>query len=570
MATAAQTDGRTSAHQSEMVDCLVLVKRLASEPDMIARMIWSELESFTEDLSLTGANQPHGFDKPDAVEMQANHGMSGAISLTSIVLGTALKEAGISFAIIDDDNIFEEYRDIAVAECQAARVIALSTTYVTSRGELREFLELVREVAPDTPIILGGQGLQALTLDPFSEKDAKIFDHADVLMFGEADDIFGTLVQKVRDGESLEGLDGVMYRKDGVWEGSKRPVSVDLEKVPIPDYSLIDEYRVNGNRLEAGVYRPTYASLEEGRGCAFKCRFCSYHVYSGFRRKSPERVVKELQAMKEAGFSSASFVGAEFLAPIKHSTKVFEAIRDSGLEMSLWPYARLDLLARHPDMIPLLAEAGIDNITFGMESGDETVLTNMKKYYRVDEMVEGAKLLKKSGISVTSSVIIGYPGETPETVKKTTRALIDGEFDYIFLHPLGIVPDTPLWHLSEEYGIHMSASGIWSHNTMSLHEIPGHVRDMVIELTEKSRGILINILRNHSVGFVQPTSEDYDERLDAVTLKIQKIISECWQKGELSQDRRDELWADLMGTANQLPKRLKAHWSETGAVQAAE
>ncbi|MBF0267981.1 MAG: radical SAM protein [Alphaproteobacteria bacterium] len=546
------------------VDCLILVKRLASEPDMIARMAWRALEDFVDEAKANDFPIPKELRHPP-IEMLANHGMSGAISLTSIVLATALDRGGLSCAIVDDDDLFEKYGDLATRELRRARVIAVSTTYITSRFELEEFLAQIRTAAPDIPIILGGQGLMALRLNPLTEPEPTLFDGVAAIVMGEADELIAPLVGFFSQGRPRPELPGILY-KDGLsWHGSDKPASVELDHVPIPDYSLIDKCRINADRFDRSLYRPQFPSLEEGRGCVFKCRFCSYHTYSAFRRKSPQRIVDEMAAMKRQGFTGVSFVGAEFIAPIKHSRSVFEAIRDSGLNMTLWMYARLDLLSRHTDLLDLMVDAGVSDITFGMESGDESILMEMKKYYNVGEMVQGAKLAKQKGIKVTASFILGYPGETEKTISNTLDALTASNFDFVFLHPLGIVRDTPLWNLREKYGITMTESGLWSHKTMSLHQLPQHIQYVMRRLIEGTDSLFVNILRNHAPGFVNPGAVDYNQRLEEATRVLQRILLAEWTEGT-TQEAKRRIWQELCVTANQLPARIIKRLSPQAAV----
>lgn len=535
-----------------MVDVLIVVERSATEhPDIIGQMIQKDLRKYFQDLDITLNDIPAPLQS-QAVEMVPNHGMAGTVSLTSVVLATALKQAGVSFGLFDDDDIPNKHGELFLERVRQAKVVAISTTYIIARKHVLNLLKAVRDVAPDVPVILGGQGIPSLKLDPFSEGDKAIFDMVDYVVYGDGEDAFPELCQDVLNGDTATAREGVLSKADGAWGTKPVPRTADLEIAPVPDYSILRDTEINGALL-GDDFQPDYASLEEGRGCAFRCRFCSYHVFSTFRRKSPERIVAELKAVKEQGFDNASFVGAEFMAPIKHSTKVLQAIIDADLNMNIWLYARLDLCARHPEIFPLLKKAGANNLVFGMESGAEVVLRNMKKFFDVEGMVEGAILAREMGFELMASIILGYPGETKETLATTTDVLRRCNFDQVFLHALNVLPDTPLWDLREEFGMKVSTkTGYWAHKTFALKDVPEATKEMMDDLNRTSDSVFINVIRNLAPGFVRPGKDYSNRKLEEISSILQDILSLEWS-GEPDREKRLAVWRRLSENCTQLP-----------------
>lgn len=537
-----------------MADVLIVVERSASEhPDIIATTILKDFKDYISTLNLKLNEIPvHLREAP--VELVPNHGMAGTVSLTSVVLATAARKAGLSCAIFDDDDIISKHNDRFCEAVREAKVIAFSTTYIVARRHIANLVQAIRDESDTVPILLGGQGVPSLKLDPYSPADQNIFSPVNAVFYGDAENDFAKICRDLIDGDLSTPPSGALYKQNEKWTGSTIPQQVDLNAVDIPDYGILKSCRINGAYLPDD-FLPDYASLEEGRGCAFRCRFCSYHVFSPFRRKSPERVVAEMSAVKAQGFDNASFVGAEFIAPIKESSAVLRAIRDANLGMQIWLYARLDLLSRHPEMFDLLRDAGVKNLVFGMESGDKQILKNMKKFYDIEGMEQGAHKARKMGFELMSSIIIGYPGETAETIKATSQVLVNCNFDQVFLHALNILPDTALWDLREEFGIKISKTGFWKHNTMALNEIPQATRNMITEVHNNSDSNFINVIRTLTPGFVRPGSGYTNDTLHKVSRIIQDILSHEWA-GEPSDELRRENWTRLTEASTQLPKYI--------------
>lgn len=532
-----------------MTDCLIIVERNVSKPDIIHQMLQQTMEGFFKGLVQSGYELGHELLKPP-LSYLANYGMAGTISLTSVVLATSLQEAGMDCMVLDDDDVLETYRNQLESLVAEARVIALSTTYIVMRRSLRQIVQTIRRINPDVPLLLGGQGIPSLALDPFSPEDAEIFDQVDALMYGEAEYVFAELVRDFRDGVSgRRNLPGVLYRRGGIWEGNTTRVDVDLDRTPIPDYRVLDRFEFNLGRLGDSL-RPSAGALEEGRGCRFRCRFCSYHMYSPFRRKSPERIVAEMRALKDLGYKSAAFVGAEFLTPPSHSSRVLAAMADARLDMNSWIYGRLDHLAKSPGLLDALVKANVSNVVFGMESGDPGILKLMGKYYNVDKMVAGAREAREKGVELSSSVIIGYPGETDETVSNTIRVLVKSEFNYVFLHALNVVPQTPLWRNREQLGLKVGKTGYWAHTTMSLHQVPEKIKGIIKVVNRECDSLFVNVKRNIAAPFLKPGETD---RLDGITKLLQDVLTNEWS-GQPSEKERIRLWRSLHEKASQVPK----------------
>ena len=84
------------------------------------------------------------------------------------------------------------------------------------------------------------------------------------------------------------------------------------------------------------------------------------------------------------------------------------------------------------------------------------MLIKMNKKFDPTNMSKAAILLRDRDIKVKVSIIIGYPGETKETLNSTKRVLKDCNFDEIMLNGLSVIPGTPLHDNRQEYGIKLT------------------------------------------------------------------------------------------------------------------
>ena len=177
----------------------------------------------------------------------------------------------------------------------------------------------------------------------------------------------------------------------------------------------------------------------------------------------------------------------------------------------------------------------------------------MKKFFNVEGMIEGAILARKMGFELMASIIIGYPGETKETLATTTDVLTRCNFDQVFLHALNVLPDTPLWELRDEFEMKVSTkTGYWAHKTMALKDVPEASMNMMNDLNRDSDSIFINVIRNLAPGFVRPGNDYSNAKLESVSKVLQDILSEEWS-GSPSNETRQVLWDRLIKESTQLP-----------------
>lgn len=537
-----------------MFDCLIIVERGVSEPDLVKSLLERGFRHYFTRLRETGGDVRATLVPGARRSVLADYGLATQISLTSVVLGTELEAGGLSFEILDDDHVSELYRDVIVERLAHCRMVAISSTYTVHQKTLLDLIRLIREHDTDLPILVGGQGLSAWRLHHQRAEDLyRTFDAADALFFGEVEGQLAELVRRMIDRRSLDGVDGAVDLRDELPRYAVEPVEVELDRALLPDWSLLRRVPINDGAIAAHGL-PQVAAIEEGRGCSFRCRFCSYPLYAGFRRKSPARLVAELRAIRDAGFRTAAFSGAEFLNPISWSQPVFEAIAEARLDLDLWAYARLDLISFRPIFADLMQRASFRSIQFGMESGDRTVLRAMGKNYDPTKMACGAALLRERDIEVYASLIVGYPGETEETVERTLAVLEECDFAHVILHALNVVPGSPLWHRRQEYGLEVSPLGFWSHRTLSLRQVPDLIRRMVVRISENTGSVLNNITQNFTNRFFA-TRPRLEELIDT-TRVLQRIIAAEWGEEAPGDADRLELWRCLETQIEQLPAEL--------------
>jgi radical SAM superfamily enzyme YgiQ (UPF0313 family) len=148
-------------------------------------------------------------------------------------------------------------------------------------------------------------------------------------------------------------------------------------------------------------------------------------------------------------------------------------------------YARADDLADE-NTTALMKAAGAHQVQIGLESGDQGQLNNMDKACTVESNARAIDLCRKHGLTTVASLIVGFPGETCETLNRTLDFMRSHPPDFFFLAPFSTrATGVPLLsavnrdRFQLETTDHLrTGAPYWRHRTMSSTEMGNHVRSL--------------------------------------------------------------------------------------------
>ena len=301
---------------------------------------------------------------------------------------------------------------------------------ITSLAEKTSALCLaIRERFPAIKIFVGGPHPSILP-DEVLEKT-----RADVVITEEGENIILDLIE-----------DFPKYAAQKIARAGKVK---DLDALPFPARHLIDlkKYTALPNN-----YKRTPHSIHviTSRGCPYPCTFC-FDANTGFRQRSVPNVVSELKMLKEKyGAREISFWDDTFTVNRKWVIELCDAMTRENLDLAWGCYTRLNLVDR--ELLAKMKTAGCWTMFFGIESGNQELLDNIKKKMTVEQMKEKVRLIQSFGIEIRGSFMVGMPGETPEMGRKTIEYAIDLEPTYAQFTITTPFPGTELYGAFEKWG----------------------------------------------------------------------------------------------------------------------
>ncbi len=181
------------------------------------------------------------------------------------------------------------------------------------------------------------------------------------------------------------------------------------------------------------------------RGCPAGCRFCIKHVSYGssVRLLSPERVLEELRILYGLGIRNIHMYADLFTVNREQVVRICEMILREGMKIRWTCNSRVDYVDE--EMLRLMGRAGCWMISWGIESGNETILKKAAKGADPKRAHQALSWARKAGIKNWGYFIIGLAGETVQTIRETIDLAKRLPLEIALFHVAAPYPGTPFF-----------------------------------------------------------------------------------------------------------------------------
>jgi radical SAM superfamily enzyme YgiQ (UPF0313 family) len=345
--------------------------------------------------------------------------------------------------------IFTEFTNqrsltLNILESYAARLIALdvnnygfslilgnavSSLYVIKR---------IKEEKPDATIIVGGPETSSYYRAGFysqmKEIDFTIY-HAE----GEIP-LDRTLAFLKGDLPKKSDIPGAYFKTKGGIQKTDPPQLLDLNEVPIPDFSFIGPHSYNLSSVD----------LLTSKGCPYHCRFCNEPLIWGFYRpKSQKRIIDEIQHYFHRYGTIQFELGDNTFGASPSLISALEQLTRKGVKIEWGGNCRINEL--NASRIAKYHQFGLTHCYFGIESASPKILALMAKPYDIQRACAILKACHQNQVRSTLYFMVGFPGETSEEFLKSLN-FIDENRKYIsdiLTSVFTLMPGTPIMTSSD-------------------------------------------------------------------------------------------------------------------------
>ena len=318
-------------------------------------------------------------------------------------IGMPSVEIMIISSILRENNEVHYTRDLNDSEISKADYIILPSSIIAHETEINSLSSL-----KDKKVFV--TGIFATVMKE------KYLRSNSIVIKNESDTFFYNLNKSGN--LNLSYLNNLFLNKELINEHYS---AVSLDDFPYPDwknYSKKYPLRNNFFSLNQEIAIPLLGT----RGCPYSCFFyCTYPLQQGrkVRARSVENIINEIKFWKkELGTNKFVFRDPVFSINRKHTIEFCKEVIKQELEITFMAETHLNNL--DDEMIGLLKEAGLKLVYVGVESADDLVLQDMKRFtVEHDKQYQVIKKCEDAGIKVKTMFIIGNPEDTKDTILKS-------------------------------------------------------------------------------------------------------------------------------------------------------
>jgi anaerobic magnesium-protoporphyrin IX monomethyl ester cyclase len=302
--------------------------------------------------------------------------------------------------------------------------------------DIANLTALIREVLGSTVLIVGGG--PHMWLYPY---ESLTYGNFDIVVQGEGEKVFLDIINRIKSKKNLAGIKGVLFKNNNgeIIKGDEPEFIENLDMLPFPDYSgvSLEQHKlITNNKLPA-------AMILSSRGCKYNCSFCFNHSKK-VRTRSSRNVVDEIIERKKEGFKYIYFTDANITCYKEHIKELCEEMINRDVNLPWSCNARVNEV--DSEIIGLMSKAGCQQMSFGIESGNQHILNVLNKGIRLEQAEKAMSLARQAGITTIGLFMIGMPNETIDDAMETIHFAKKINPDYANYFAFMPFPGTQLFY----------------------------------------------------------------------------------------------------------------------------
>jgi radical SAM superfamily enzyme YgiQ (UPF0313 family) len=322
-------------------------------------------------------------------------------------LGAVLKKKGIEVRVKDfvaRKFVLELFRDeLDNFKPDIAAISSYTATYnqaIKIAGFLKSKISI--------PVVMGGLHVSFLPGETLKNREI------DFVIRGEGEETLIELIEYLEGKRAISSIDGVSFREsDTIMHNKGRREIESLDLLPFPDWSIFEN-----SLYKSPVTGEINAPINFGRGCPYRCNFCSVGGKKRRERKA-ESVINEFKWMKER-YGFRNFIVTDDVHLLKGEfRKIVEGLKMENLGIRWKMTNRLDNVEK--GLLFEMKKAGCQAIGYGIESPDTSTLRKAGKNILLSDYLHALRWTREAGMSVAASFMLGFQWEKREDINETIK-----------------------------------------------------------------------------------------------------------------------------------------------------
>ncbi|MDF2801843.1 MAG: Fe-S oxidoreductase [Anaerocolumna sp.] len=391
---------------------------------------------------------------------------SGAVAY----LGTYVTRKGYSFDYI---NSFDEEKDLLKEKLKNnIKLVGISVKYIPQLQEnalqLQQIVSFIRECNSDCKIVIGGVFFASI-LKFETDNRRSLFmrlvgaDYYIDSYFGE--DSIVQLLRYIKGIGKISEVYNLYYRENDKY----------LFTYQIDDYS-----KLNDNFIDWTLFKDQLVlqvPIRTAISCSFHCEYCSFPMFGGpYQMMSIENIEHELRTLAAVSEKVLiQFTDDSFNVPINRFKDILKMLIRNRFPFKWISYFRC--IDTDDETIELMKQSGCIGVMLGIESGSPAVLQNMRKNVDLEKTSMLIQKFHKVGILTYAFLLVGFPGETKETIEETISFMNKSCPTTYYMQMWNCQLGTPINNKRDQYKI-IGKGYKWKHYTMDSNIAEKYLAEM--------------------------------------------------------------------------------------------
>ena len=272
--------------------------------------------------------------------------------------------------------------------------------------DLADTVNKIRGMA-DVPIVIGGIGFSV-----FAEQIIE-YTGTDFGIRGDGEQAVISLHNELPGSKCFDNIDGLVWRHNGTVYSNK------------PAWPKQLSLPANRSNIDNPAYfkKGGQCGLETKRGCNRQCIYCADPLAKGasLRLRDPAEVADEAEALLAKGIDVLHLCDCEFNIPRTHAYAVCEEFNRRSLGKRLQWYTYMAVVPFDGELAEAMSRAGCVGIDFTGDSASPLMLKTYRQQHLKNDLASAVRLCRDNGIKVMIDLLLGGPGETPDTIAETIK-----------------------------------------------------------------------------------------------------------------------------------------------------
>ncbi len=412
-------------------------------------------------------------------------------SMGLLYLAAVARQGGYQPSIIEGDLEGLHTDDVIsrVVELNPGFVgITLFTVGVTNAAMIASG---IKKALPGVVILVGGPHISSMGKETMAR-----YTDFDIAVIHEGEGVLLEILERVKNSRPLIDIPDLYLKENGAIyrTESKKNNYVKMDDLPLPAWDLLPGFP---DRYRPAIFdypRGPVATIAASRGCPYKCSFCDTSTFgTRVRSYSPEKVFAIVRHLHtQYGVRHIQFVDDLFVASKSRTESFCNAMIESGMKVTWSCAARVDVFTE--ELLRLMKRAGCWEISFGLESGSDEMLMKMQKKADTEKARQAIQWTSDAGIRCKGLFMLGYPGETDETVELTREFVQQLPMTTMNLTKFTPYPGSAIYHdlfhtsiREEDWDLMNGMNFVWESSTLSRENLEKYYREILISFYRRHK-----------------------------------------------------------------------------------